>query len=253
MLRIDGEMITQALKIIHGGNNVSSMKLSLEEKKQVFKMQDDSVTEMTYNNLVDQHVRLPLQIYQQHFHLMKPQKYTLLDPHASYTFTQARKRNVVILCDWGENILKDLIRAGTSTNYSTKRYIGCDQVITRILYHALGISDELKEVLDEEHRVWQQVDERSEAAQRETWGRQKAAEEEASSDKDEQQPPKPSEETNGTTTHENGGDGEWRYWRGCALYFGVGTSPNTRLRAAFEVRHVSWPAFGVWWVCRRRS
>ena len=46
-MRIDGEMITQALKIIHGGNNVSSMKLSLEEKKQVFKMQDDSVTEKT--------------------------------------------------------------------------------------------------------------------------------------------------------------------------------------------------------------
>ena len=55
-----GEMITQALKIIHGENNVSSTKLYLEEKKQVFKMQDDSVTELTYNNLVDQHVRLPL-------------------------------------------------------------------------------------------------------------------------------------------------------------------------------------------------
>ena len=88
-MRIDGEMITQALKIIHGENNVSSMKLSLEEKKQVFKMQDDSLTDMTYNNLVDQHVRLPLQIYEKHFHLMKPQKYTLPNPHAAYTFTQA--------------------------------------------------------------------------------------------------------------------------------------------------------------------
>ena len=105
---------------------------------------------------------------------MKPQKYTLLDPHAAYTFTQARKRNVVILCNWGEKILKDLIRAGTSTNYSTKRYIGCGQVITRILYHDLGTADELIEISDEEHRVWQQVEERREATQRETRASRKA-------------------------------------------------------------------------------
>ena len=69
-------MVSQALKFIHGDHNVSSMKLSLEEKKQVFKMQDDSIIEMVYNSLVDQNVKLPLQLYQQHFHLMKPQKYT---------------------------------------------------------------------------------------------------------------------------------------------------------------------------------
>ena len=49
-------MVSQALKFIHGDHNVSSMKLSLEEKKKVFKIQDDSITEMVYNNLVDQNV-----------------------------------------------------------------------------------------------------------------------------------------------------------------------------------------------------
>ena len=47
------------------------MKLSLEEKKQASKMQDDSVMEMVYNNLVDQNVKFPLQLYQHHFHFMK--------------------------------------------------------------------------------------------------------------------------------------------------------------------------------------
>ena len=57
---IDSDMVSQALKFIHGDHNVSSMKLSLEEKRQVFKMQDNSVIEMVYNNLVDQNVKLPL-------------------------------------------------------------------------------------------------------------------------------------------------------------------------------------------------
>ena len=61
---IDSEMVSLALKFIHGDHNVSSMKLSLEEKKEVFKMQDDSVMKMVYNNLVDQNVKLPLQLYQ---------------------------------------------------------------------------------------------------------------------------------------------------------------------------------------------
>ena len=75
-VKIDSDMVSQALRFIHGDHNGSSMKLSLEEKRQVCKLQDDSVIEMVYNNSVDQNVKLPLQLYQQHFHLMKPQKYT---------------------------------------------------------------------------------------------------------------------------------------------------------------------------------
>ena len=71
-LRIDGQVVTQALRFIHGDHKVSALKLSIEEKKTMFKMQDDSFTEMVYSNLVDHQVRLPLQLYQQHFHLMKP-------------------------------------------------------------------------------------------------------------------------------------------------------------------------------------
>ena len=39
---IDSDMVTQSLKFFSGDHNVSTMKLFLEEKKQVFKMQDDS-------------------------------------------------------------------------------------------------------------------------------------------------------------------------------------------------------------------
>ena len=59
---------------------------------------------------------------------------------------------MVILCDWGEKVLRDLIRAGVSTNYTSKRYISCGQVITRILYHALGMTNQLVEVADEEQQ-----------------------------------------------------------------------------------------------------
>ena len=79
---------------------------------------------MVYNNLVDQNVKLLLQLYQQHFHLMKLQKYTQPDQHVAYVFTLARKRNVVIFCNWGEKVLKDLIQARTSSNYKSKRYVG---------------------------------------------------------------------------------------------------------------------------------
>ena len=52
-VRIDSDMVTQALKLFQGDHNVSTMKLSLEEKKQVFIMQDDFVIKMVYSNLVD--------------------------------------------------------------------------------------------------------------------------------------------------------------------------------------------------------
>ena len=63
-LRIDGQMVSHAFRFLQGDHKVSTMKLSIEEKRLVFKMQDDSVTEMVYNNLVDHQVKLPLQLYQ---------------------------------------------------------------------------------------------------------------------------------------------------------------------------------------------
>ena len=57
---IDSELVTQALRFIHGDHKVSALKLSLEEKKTMFRMQEDSVTKMVYNNLVDTNVKLPL-------------------------------------------------------------------------------------------------------------------------------------------------------------------------------------------------
>ena len=94
---------------------------------------------------------------------MKPQKYTLPDQHVAYVFTLAKKRNVVFLYNWGEKVLKDLIKAGTGSNYQTKRYVGCDEVITRIVYHALGMMNHLLEVPDKEKVYWEELQERRKA------------------------------------------------------------------------------------------
>ena len=122
-------MVTRALRLIQGEHKVSGLKLSLEEKKSIFGMRDDTSNEMVYANLIDQSITLPLQSFQHHFHLMKPQKYTLPDQHTAYVFTMVRKRNVANLCNWGEKVLKDLIKVGIGSSYQTKRYIGCGQVI----------------------------------------------------------------------------------------------------------------------------
>ena len=50
---IDNDTVSQALKFIHGDHNVSSMKLSLEEKKLVFKMRDEISNKMVYANLIN--------------------------------------------------------------------------------------------------------------------------------------------------------------------------------------------------------
>ena len=55
---IDSELVTQALKFIHGEHKVSALKLSMEEKKTIFKTKDDTSSEMVYSNLVDQNVKL---------------------------------------------------------------------------------------------------------------------------------------------------------------------------------------------------
>ena len=86
-------------------------------------------------------------------------------------------------------MLKDLIQVGTGSNYQSKKYVGCGQVITRIIYHAVGMTDSLIEVPDEEHAFWEEVGERREATQRETRGKKKMMEEEMSSDEEEEQEP----------------------------------------------------------------
>ena len=83
-------------------------------------------------------------------------------------------------------MLKDLIQAGTSFNYNSKRYVGCGQVITRIIYHSLGMTDQLVEIADEEHAIWEELGERREATQRETRGKHKATEEDISSNEEEE-------------------------------------------------------------------
>ena len=50
---VDSDMVTRALRLIHKDHKVSNMKLSLEEKKTIFKVKDDTSSEMVYANLVN--------------------------------------------------------------------------------------------------------------------------------------------------------------------------------------------------------
>ena len=97
---------------------------------------------------------------------------------------------MVILCNWGEKVLQDLIQAGIGSNYQTKRYVGCGQVIIEIVYHALGMTDHLLEVPDKEKVYWwEEIEERREATQRETPGKHKVVAGDISfSDEEEQVP-----------------------------------------------------------------
>ena len=56
-------------------------------------------------------------------------------------------------------MLKDLIQERTGSNYQTKWYIECGQVITRIIYHALGMMDHLLEVPEKEKVFWDKIEE----------------------------------------------------------------------------------------------
>ena len=69
---ITREIVTQALHLLEGNHKVNAMKLALEGKKSVLKLEIATSSEMVYANLVEENVKLPLQIHQQHFHLIKP-------------------------------------------------------------------------------------------------------------------------------------------------------------------------------------
>ena len=45
-LMVDSDMVATTLRLIQGEHNVSGLKLSLEEKKSVFRMRDDTSSEM---------------------------------------------------------------------------------------------------------------------------------------------------------------------------------------------------------------
>ena len=55
-----------------------------------------------------------------------------------------------------------------------------------MIYHALGMTNSLIEVPDEEHAFWEEVGERMEATQRETRGKHKMVEEDVSSNEEEE-------------------------------------------------------------------
>ena len=93
----------------------------------------------TYDTLKEVHVKIPLQLMQQHFHLYKPQKYTHPKGHWAYLFTLAIKRNLQTQGDWGKRILKDVLRASQTKSYQKTGYVGNGAILTHITYEALGM------------------------------------------------------------------------------------------------------------------
>ena len=68
----------------------------------------------------------------------------------AYAFTVAHKRNKPPKGDWGgdwgQKILKDAIRAAQTKSYKETSYIGNGVVLTRIIYEALGMKYDFKEM-----------------------------------------------------------------------------------------------------------
>ena len=90
-LNLYRDIVTKELKLKEGNNPLSSMKLTDVDRSITFKI--DKVGEGFYDVLREQVIGLPLQIYQQYFHIYKAQKHTHLDAHMAYTFVVAHRRN----------------------------------------------------------------------------------------------------------------------------------------------------------------
>ena len=121
---------------------ISNMKLTNEGRLQAF--ETEKANKCTYVAMREKSARLALQIYQQYFHLYKPQKYTHPDLHVAYAFSMASKKNRTFKGDWGMKILKEIKKAASSQSCAKNGYYGCGAVLTRIAYEAMGMTDLLQ-------------------------------------------------------------------------------------------------------------
>lgn len=146
-VNITSDLIVRAFKLNEGGYDTSSLKLTLKDRAATFTSDKyDSV----YTELRIPEVKLALQIHQQYFHVLKPNRYTQPDIHMAFVFSAAYKKNKTIRGNWGDKILKDLKRAALTKSYSNKHYMGNGTVLTLVAYEALGMRDQLKELEDDE-------------------------------------------------------------------------------------------------------
>ena len=120
----------------------------MENKEKLRLFPSLTASEQTYEFFLHPKVSLPLQIYQQYFNVLKPQRYNKPDIHVSHIFLMVYEKNKVMLGNWGENILRDLRRSINTQAHEKIGYVGCATVLTKIVYHALGMVDDDIQVLE---------------------------------------------------------------------------------------------------------
>ena len=110
------------------------MKLTIVDKNPTFKM--NKVREGVYDALREQGIKLPLQIFQQYFHIYKPQKYTHPNACMAYAFTVDHKGNTPLKGYWGqtkqaiEEILGTKVEGILGTKYTKGDHlISVDKVL----------------------------------------------------------------------------------------------------------------------------
>ncbi|MCO5560575.1 hypothetical protein L7F22_014190 [Adiantum nelumboides] len=81
-VQITGTIVDKALKIATGNTDIANMKMSKDDKVATFG--STTASEHVYATLTELEVKLAIQVFQQHFHILEPQKYTHPDPTLSY-------------------------------------------------------------------------------------------------------------------------------------------------------------------------
>ena len=64
----------------------------------------------------------------------------------AYAFLISHKKNKPLKGDWGNKILKDVIRVAQTTSYQKMTYLGNGMVLAQMIYKALGMKEDLKEM-----------------------------------------------------------------------------------------------------------
>lgn len=110
------------------------------------------VLEPRWDQLKQQIIRLPLQIYMQFFHFAYPHRWSVLEKSIAVEFTLKQEFNRHMRKDFALGVMTRILRASKSTttkgssgmNKKMRPYLGGVLVLTRIAYAALEVNEFLK-------------------------------------------------------------------------------------------------------------
>lgn len=140
-VKIDEEVINEALKFKTTGALKLPHRLSKTDRKQIFV--EPSGTHETFRDLYRKEVVVPLMLYNQHFHIGKPPKYTLPNKRVACFMTTALQKKRHQPAVYSKGILNELVEQPQSVTFKRQPYIGAGHMLTRITYQALGAMDKM--------------------------------------------------------------------------------------------------------------